>query len=182
MFEKAWKHFKLVTKHRWIVYKLCSMAGIKYRGLIHDLSKYSPFEFFESVKYYNGEKSPIQISREKRQYSKAWLHHKGKNKHHEEYWYDWNAPIKAPIIPYKYLIEMLCDNISAGLVYKGENWTKEYPLHYWGNHKNKELFHPKIIDFFDRIYKDISIYGVDKVITKENLQEKYKTFVLNGGI
>lgn len=179
--KKAWLHFKLITKHKWIVYKLCSMAGFKGRGLIHDLSKYLPIEFIESAKHYNGQKSPIQLSREKREYSKAWLHHKGVNKHHEEYWYDWNAPVKAPIIPYKYAIEMLCDSVAAGLVYKGKKWTKGYPLYYWENFKNKELFHPKMIEFLNDIYKEISIYGVDKVFKKEYLRKKYEKFVLNGG-
>ena len=102
MLKKIWLHFKLITKHRWIVFKLCTRAGLPWRGLIHDLSKYGPTEFWESAKYYVGYKSPIQVAREKRQYSAAWLHHKGHNKHHEEYWYDFNAPVKAPVIPYKY--------------------------------------------------------------------------------
>lgn len=176
MFKKAWKHFKLVTKHKWIVYKLCVMSGIRWRGLIHDLSKYSPIEFFESVKYYQGNKSPIQVVREKREYSKAWLHHKGVNKHHEEYWYDWNAQVKAPIIPYAYTIEMVCDSLSAGLVYRGDQWTKDYPLYYWNNDKNKDVFNPKMINFFEEIYKEISIYGIDVAITKENLKTKYETY------
>lgn len=172
-------HFKLITKHRWIVFKLCNKAGIPFRGLIHDLSKYSPTEFFESSKYYLGYKSPIQVAREDKQYSLAWLHHKGHNKHHEEYWYDWNASIKAPIIPYKYTIEMLCDNLSAGIVYKGEKFTNEYPLWYWENKKNKELFHIKMQQFFENIYIEISNEGINKVINKKNLREKYEKFVNN---
>ena len=104
MLKKIWLHFKLITKHRWIVFKLCTRVGLPWRGLIHDLSKYGPTEFWESAKYYVGYKSPIQIAREKREYSAAWLHHKGHNKHHEEYWYDFNAPVKVPVIPYKYTI------------------------------------------------------------------------------
>ena len=50
MIKKAIKHFNLITKHRWIVFKLCVKAGIPFRGLLHDLSKYSPTEFIESVK------------------------------------------------------------------------------------------------------------------------------------
>ena len=94
MLKKMWQHFKLITKHKWIVFKLCTRVGLPWRGLVHDLSKYSPIEFYESAKYYVGYKSPIQVARQERQYSAAWLHHKGRNKHHEEYWYDFNAPIK----------------------------------------------------------------------------------------
>src|SRR5574344_1304265 len=99
MLKKMWLHFKLITKHRWYVFKFCTKAGLPFRGFIHDLSKYGATEFFESAKYYVGYKSPIQVSREEREYSLAWLHHKGHNKHHEEYWYDFNAPVKAPVIP-----------------------------------------------------------------------------------
>ena len=176
MLKKIWLHFKLITKHRWIVFKLCVKAGIPFRGLIHDLSKYGPSEFWESAKYYVGYKSPIQVAREQRMYSKAWLHHKGRNKHHEEYWYDFNAPIKAPVIPYKYTIEMLCDNLSAGITYKGKDFNNEYSLWYWQNIKNKELFHPKMQQFFEDVYTDIAKKGINAVIKKSILQEKYNKY------
>lgn len=176
MLKKIWLHFKLITKHRWIVFKLCTRAGLPWRGLIHDLSKYGPTEFWESAKYYVGYKSPIQVAREKRQYSSAWIHHKGHNKHHEEYWYDFNAPVKAPVIPYKYTIEMLCDNLSAGMVYKGKDFTNDYPLWYWNNVKNKELFHPKLINFFDDVFEEISKKGIEEVLNKKNLKEKYNKY------
>ena len=176
MLKKMLLHFKLITKHRRIVFKLCIKAGIPFRGLIHDLSKYGLTEFVESSKYYVGYKSPIQVAREERQYSAAWLHHKGHNKHHEEYWYDFNAPVKAPVIPYKYTIEMLCDNIAAGMVYKGKDFKKEYPLWYWKNIKNKELFHPKMQNFFYNIFTEISNKSVDEVINKKHLKEEYNKY------
>lgn len=66
------KHFNLITRHKWEVFKLCCRIGIPWRGVLHDLSKYSPTEFWESVKYYNGKKSPIIVCRRKKWYSKAW--------------------------------------------------------------------------------------------------------------
>ena len=176
MLKKIWLHFKLITKHRWFVFKLCTKVGLPWRGFVHDLSKYSYTEFWESAKYYVGNRSPIQVAREKRQYSAAWLHHKGRNKHHEEYWYDFNAPIKAPVIPYKYAVEMLCDMLSAGIVYKKNEWTKEYPLWYWNNKKNQSLFNPKTAQFFQNIFEEISEEGIEKILKKEKLKEKYKKY------
>lgn len=176
MLKKMWKHFKLITKHKWIVFKLCARVGLVWRGLVHDLSKYSPTEFIESSKYYVGYKSPIQVARQEREYSAAWLHHKGRNKHHEEYWYDFNAPVKAPVIPYKYTVEMLCDNLAAGMVYKGKEFKKEYPLRYWTNVKNKEVFHPKMVNFFEDVFTEISEKGIDEILQKDILKEKYKKF------
>ena len=89
-------HFNTINKHRFMVFKLSIKAGIPFRGLVHDLSKYSPTEFIEVVKYYVGTKSPIAICKMKEGYSKAWLHHKGRNKHHFEYWYDFNAKENTP--------------------------------------------------------------------------------------
>ena len=88
------KHFGLITHHKWVVFKLCCKIGEPWRGLVHDMSKYSPTEFIESSKYYTGKHSPISEAKRENGYSKAWLHHKGRNKHHSEYWIDENAPDK----------------------------------------------------------------------------------------
>lgn len=177
--KNAWKHFKLITKHKWEVFNLSIKAGIPFRGLIHDLSKYSIIEFWESSKYYQGNRSPIVNARIENVYSKAWLHHKGRNKHHEEYWYDWYAEVKAPIIPYKYTIEMACDQLAAGIVYNGANWKQSYPLKYWIEKKNKEVYHPQMVKFFEDLYTEISKNGIEKVINKKNLKEKYKKYCIN---
>ena len=117
MLKKIWLHFKLITKHKWIVFNLCSRVGMPWRGLIHDLSKYSPSEFWESAKFYVGYKSPIQVAREKREYSLAWLHHKGRNKHHMEYWIDYrqtgDKKMTGIKMPEKYVVEMFCDRIAG---------------------------------------------------------------------
>lgn len=173
---KFWLHFKLITKHKWYVLKLAIKAGIPFRGLIHDLSKYSFEEFIESAKYYQGNRSPITIARNENGYSKAWLHHKGRNKHHIEYWYDWNAK-ETPVIPYKYAVEMLCDHIAAGQVYKGKNWEKEYVLEYWNKKEtNRKLFNPKTEKFITAIKEEIAEKGINEVINKKHLKEQYKKY------
>ena len=85
------EHFCTITKHRWVVFKLCTKVGEPWRGLVHDLSKYSPTEFWEGVKYFNGHHSPITDCKKDKGYSEAWLHHKGRNKHHADYWVDMSA-------------------------------------------------------------------------------------------
>ena len=98
-------HLHTVNQHRLKVFILCCKAGIPIQGLLHDLSKYSPTEFLEGIKYYaKGKYSPIINAKKDQGYSKAWLHHKGRNKHHHEYWFDYAAPLKAPVIPYKYAV------------------------------------------------------------------------------
>ena len=84
-----------------------SKVGEPWRGLVHDLSKYSPTEFWEGVKYFNGHHSPITDCKKDKGYSDAWLHHKGRNRHHADYWVDMDAPVKYPLIPYQYVAEMM---------------------------------------------------------------------------
>ena len=79
---KLFKHFKTITKHKFYVMKLCFRFGLYKQGLKHDLSKYSWTELVTSAKYYLGYKSPNSNERDTIGYSSAWLHHKGRNKHH----------------------------------------------------------------------------------------------------
>lgn len=177
MSSKFFGHFCTVTKHKWMVFKLCVKAGIPWRGFVHDLSKYSPTEFFESVKYYTGQRSPIYYCKKENGYSNAWLHHKGRNKHHYEYWFDNTAPEKTPIIPYKYTVEMICDNLAAGLTYQGKKWTKDYQKGYWERTKENALINEKIANLLTAVYDEIAKKGIDEVINKKNLKKLYKEYV-----
>lgn len=145
------KHFKLITHHKWLVFKLCCKIGEPWRGFMHDWSKYSPTEFFEGVKYYVGTHSPIKECKKDIGYSKAWLHHKGRNKHHAEYWYDDRAPQPMPIMPYKYAAEMICDKLAAGMAYEGKNFTKEYELKYWENEREKICLNENVKKFVTEV-------------------------------
>ena len=118
------KHLILVLKHKWHVFRLCCMAGIPWRGLVHDLSKFSPTEFFESVKYYSGTRSPIDACKEKNGVSYAWLHHKARNKHHYAYWQDnFDKGTTHLNMPDKYVKEMVCDYLGAGKAYRKDKFS-----------------------------------------------------------
>lgn len=169
-------HFMVITRHKWVVFKLCCKVGQPWRGLVHDLSKYSPTEFWEGVKYFNGKHSPITDCKKTEGYSKAWLHHKGRNKHHTDYWVDLSAPDKTPIIPYPYVAEMLCDKLAAGLIYKGKEWTKEYELDYWLNERDKTLVNDQVEALITEFLTQVSKDGIDKVLTKKNVKALYKKY------
>ena len=180
MLKNIFKHIEVIMKHKWYVFKLSCKAGIPWRGLVHDLSKFSPTEFIESVKYYQGYRSPIMAAKEDKGYSEAWLHHKGRNRHHTEYWIDLSATEKTPIMPYKYVAEMLCDKLAAGIVYKGKEWTKGYQLEYWEQkEKNQLLMNEKIRDLMTDFLTQVSIDGIEKVLNKKNLKELYKKYCGN---
>ena len=178
LFVNFVKHFYLVNKHRWYVFIYSIKAGIPIRGFLHDLSKYSPIEFFESVKYFDGHQSPTYLAQKDKGYSKAWLHHKGRNKHHLEYWEDktHNSKYCAAFIPYKYLVESLCDRISAGKTYKGKEFNNKQPLKYWNNvERNNEIEkHPGVVEFFDVVLEKMSMDGINETLKPKYLKKIYK--------
>lgn len=174
MIKNIIKHIVLVTKHKWWVFKLCCRVGIPWRGLVHDLSKFSPTEFFESVKYYQGNRSPIPIAREKKGFSEAWLHHKARNKHHFEYWVDSRTKEYAAVIPYKYLAEMACDKMAASKVYNGKNWTNWSEIEYWKKERTISIVNPKVDNFLTELFKQVEKQGLEKTYTKKNFKELYK--------
>ena len=84
------EHLRTVNRHRHLVRKYCFRLGLYWQGLTHDLSKYSPTEFWRSAKYYQGYRSPNDQERLVNGVSLSWLHHKGRNRHHFEYWTDYS--------------------------------------------------------------------------------------------
>lgn len=142
---KAWQHFCTITRHKWVVMKHCFRVGLYWQGLTHDLSKYSPTEFLSGCKYYQGYRSPNNAEREDLGYSRAWLHHKGRNKHHYEYWIDYGlGPVKGMTgmkMPTKYVAEMLMDRIAASKIYEGERYDQHQPLAYYEKGKEAYMIH-----------------------------------------
>ena len=167
-------HTKTIVKHRWIVFKLACKAGIPWRGFVHDLSKFSPTEFWEGVKYFVGTHSPITEAKKDKGYSEAWLHHKGRNKHHPEYWVDYDVDPLVPVIPYKYAVEKVCDDLSAGIVYNGKNWTQDVQYNYYMKQREVVLINPKIDNFLIDVYSQVKDNGIEKTINKKNLKLLYK--------
>lgn len=138
------KHFRTVSHHRHEVIKLCFKCGIGWQGLKHDLSKYSPTEFIPGAKYYTGTRSPNEGERAEFGYSAAWLHHKGRNKHHFEYWNDYNPQARRVLpvpMPTRYVAEMFCDRVAACKTYRGNEYTEDYPLMYFLNGKKNRFMH-----------------------------------------
>lgn len=149
---KAWKHFCTITKHRHLVMRHCFRAGIFRQGLMHDLSKYSPTEFGSGIKYYQGYRSPNDKEREVLGYSVAWIHHKGRNRHHFEYWTDYNTkthqiePVRMPV---RYVKEMFCDRVAASKIYMGKDYTDQASLDYYNKGRHKAFMHPDTADLLE---------------------------------
>ena len=155
-------HFHTITKHRHRVIAHCFRAGIGGQGLFHDLSKYSFVEFLPGAKYYQGSRSPNERERELFGYSSAWLHHKGRNRHHFEYWNDLNPktkmyePVKMPI---RYVKEMFCDRVAASKIYQGDAYVDSHPLAYFERGNARAKMHPDTADLLEAWLKMLAEKG-----------------------
>ena len=131
-FKKFTGHLKTITHHRFLVSTMCFRCGMIKQGLLHDLSKYSFIEFWPSVRNFQGDRSPITYEKEQNGYSECWLHHKGRNKHHWEYWIDRKGYGLSVIpMPLNYVLESVIDKIAASKVYKKDSYTIEYPYEFF---------------------------------------------------
>ena len=161
---KAWSHFKTITRHRHEVIKNCKKAGILWQGLFHDLSKYLPKEFIVGARYYQGTKSPNDMERRVNGYSSAWMHHKGRNKHHFEYWTDYSpetrkyGPVKMPL---PYVKEMFCDRVAASKIYQGENYKDSHPYEYFDMGRSNRLIHKETSDILEKLLLMLRDEGED---------------------
>lgn len=138
-------HFKTITKHKLLVMQYCFRVGLIRQGLMHDMSKYSPTEFLVGIKYYSGTRSPNAAEREELGYSVAWMHHKGRNKHHLEYWTDYGGAgheMMGQPMPTRYMVELCMDRIAACRIYHGKDYTQRDALDYLENSRDSSLMHP----------------------------------------
>lgn len=150
-------HFITITHHKLLVGKFCFKMGLYRQGLLHDLSKYTPIEFLNGVYYYLGFRSPIFNERLHKGYSDAWLHHKGHNRHHCEYWVDFTEESDLPggltyvRMPRRYVAEMVADRVAANRVYHGKNYYTGAPKAFYESEKNRYPIHPQTrreLEFF----------------------------------
>ena len=166
---KIREHFQTITYHRQLVMKYCFRVGLYWQGLTHDLSKYSPTEFLVGAKYYQGDRSPNNAEKEAKGYSSSWLHHKGRNKHHFEYWMDYTMPgtsdqlLEGVKMPVRYVVEMFMDRIAACKVYQKDAYTDASPLEYHERSKRvKQIMHPETIALIEKLMKMLAEEGEKK--------------------
>ena len=157
-------HFRTITRHKLLVMRYCFQVGLYRQGLAHDLSKYSPTDFFRGVRYYQGDHSPNDEERRQNGASLAWMHHKGRNRHHYEYWTDYRlgapagtmGPVKMPL---RYVVEMFCDRVAASQIYNGGRYTCRDPLNYYLRGKGHMAIHPETASLLEGLLRMLARYG-----------------------
>lgn len=162
--KRFFLHLHTIDHHRYVVMQNCFKCGLYGQGLRHDLSKYEPAEFVESVRYFQGNRSPYMYEKEHFGYAAGWLHHKGRNKHHWEYWYDMIDGIWQPLeMPFNYFVEMVCDRVAACKIYEKDKYTKESALKYYLTRNDRKYMHPDTARALEAVLRDIAERGEDAV-------------------
>ena len=163
-----WLHFRTITRHKLLVMKYCFRIGLYKQGLLHDLSKYSPTEFLVGCKYYQGTRSPNNAEREATGVSMSWLHHKGRNRHHFEYWIDYGqepgAGMQGTKMPVKYVVEMFCDRIAACKTYYKENYNDSMPFEYFNKNRKHYMMHPETMELLGKMLIMLKRYGEEDTL------------------
>ena len=159
------KHLRTINHHKRLVMELCFKVGLYRQGLLHDLSKYSPTEFLVGAKYYQGNRSPNDAEREAKGYTSAWLHHKGRNKHHLEYWIDYGLDeghkMSGMKMPVKYVVEMFCDRVAASKIYMGADYTDAAPLAYFEKGRAHRYIHDDTSRLLEKHLRMLKAHGED---------------------
>ena len=181
------KHFMTITHHKNLVRKNCFEVGLYKQGLLHDMSKYSPTEFLVGAKYYQGNRSPNNAEREELGYSSAWLHHKGRNRHHYEYWIDYSSRVPGGMIPVpmpdRYIVEMLMDRIAACQVYEKDKFTWQSPLNYYKLGRDPAPMHEYTREMLEKLLTMLANEGREKTfvyIKREILKNKRQKQDMHG--
>ena len=164
-----WGHLCTITHHRHMVMRFCFCVGLYRQGLLHDLSKYSWTEFSVGCKYYQGTRSPNNAEREETGYSRAWLHHKGRNRHHYEYWIDYSMKPGEGMIglemPVNYVVEMFLDRIAASKIYERDAYTDRSPLRYYERGAAEMMIHPKTRKLLRHLLEMLAEKGERKTLS-----------------
>lgn len=161
--RKAFMHLKTVHNHRREVRHNCFKMGLYWQGLTHDLSKYSWTEFRIGAKYFMSDQSPHNGERAEYGYSTAWLHHKGRNKHHLEYWMDYDFlgdhHVAGMRMPEKYVAEMVADRVAASKIYRKEKYTDASPLEYYMSKRDYHILHPQTRQLLEKLLNMLADEG-----------------------
>jgi hypothetical protein len=76
-------------------------------------------------------------------------------------------------VPYKYIVECVCDKLAATKTYAKENYTSELPLLHWNRYGHLAEANPRSKEFIERVFLDIKEHGDDYVLNKKYMKRVF---------
>jgi hypothetical protein len=151
-----------LLKHKfWVFYYSCKL-GIPVRGLLHDLSKFRPDEFFPYANNWFDRKGKIKklnYDDKSTAFGIAWGKHQRRNEHHWQYWViEGKSPCGkarrslANPMPEPVAKEMLADWCGAARAKKQPNVRKWYQ-----EHKDEMTLHLRTRRYIEFLLEGIEV-------------------------
>lgn len=148
------KYLKNLLRHKWFVFIEACKLGVPLLGIIHDMSKFLPDEFFPYARYDFSDDSNND-DKVRADFDLAWLKHQRRNKHHWQHWllmndsgvahYDerdncpcWMKQVVPLPMPDRYIRDMVADWHGAGRAYGNPD-----TLRWYMKNMSKIILHPK---------------------------------------
>ena len=182
-FINLFRHLHTINSHRNLVMKMCFECSMYRQGLLHDLSKYSLAELIPSIRYYQGNRSPVGYEKSIKGYSLGWLHHKGRNKHHWEYWVDRkekDITIEVYPMPFEYMLESVIDRISASRTYKKNSYTDSEPYNFFINSLEYKTMNKDTVKEMEYLLEYLKDNGIKKALDYyKSLYRQYRKSKVN---
>jgi len=146
---KYLKYLSYLLRHKYYVTIECFKIGLYWQGIVHDLSKLRPSEFFPYVNFFYSNEKEENDSRQNRygkpdiediKFDTAWLKHIHRNPHHWQHWIlqKDDGENKCLPMPNKYKKEMIADWRGAGKAQGHGNNIIEW----YTENRLKMIFHP----------------------------------------
>lgn len=155
---KHLKYLSYVLRHKWYVFLECCKYGLVWRGIVHDLSKFRPREWFAYAEHFYGPNSHDKDGRytpmrDKTGYYKpidtgdaafdrAWFWHQKVNSHHWQFWFQIHNTDDIHFgtileMPHNDMVEMFCDWHGASRAQGNKSTVPEW----WQANKSKIRLH-----------------------------------------
>lgn len=115
------QYLKYVLRHKFYVFVECLKLGVPiWIALLHDWDKFLPDEWFPYVHCFYAPDGSKQY-KESTAFTRAWMHHQHRNKHHWQYW------LNADVTPLYRTNILVWDRGTASIVidYGVYDWRGE---------------------------------------------------------
>ena len=158
--KRYWAWFKYLTKHKWYVMQECFKERLYLRGILHDLDKYLPEQFFPYANFhFNPDGSRINRRDSTGHYDafttgdkpfemSIFLHWRRSKHHWESFIVPHNGGYKTFPMDENTIREMICDWKGAGKA----NGTPDIIKWYKAN-KDKLILHDDTRIIVERLLK-----------------------------
>lgn len=148
---KSYNYLKYLTKHKYYVFCKCFKYGLIWRGIKHDLSKFSLLEWRQFCDIFYRKNLNGEAFEKTKEDDYIYKLHQKRNDHHWQWWITFDN--KALEMKREAVIEMLCDWFGASKNKDNDGW--EQVKTWYKKNKNEIILHNKTRCFVERFLDNV---------------------------